>query len=126
MFSKNIKSFILILSIVVSCFFLHQLLFAFLNIEDSEFVFTIVQLYFFFGFFALLTEVILQKIKQKNIDLVGNVFLGLTLTKMMFCFVIGNYISDKLIERNNFLALFFIFLFIETVSAIKLLNSKNS
>lgn len=124
MFQKTIKSVCYLLLVIAICFVLHLLIFTYLNISDANFKFTLLQLYAFFTFFTVVSEFVLQKIKQKNIDLVGNVFLGISLTKMMFCFIIGNYISDIPVQKNNFLVLFFMFLSIETVSTIKLLNNK--
>jgi hypothetical protein len=124
MFQKTIKSVFYLLIVIAICFVLHLLIFTYLNLSDANFKFTLLQLYAFFTFFTVVSEFVLQKIKQKNIDLVGNVFLGISLTKMMFCFIIGNYISNIPVQKNNFLVMFFIFLCIETVSTIKLLNNK--
>lgn len=124
MFQKTIKSVFYLLLIIAICFALHLLIFTYLNISDANFKINLLQLYAFFTFFTVLAEFVLQKIKQKNIDLVGNVFLGISLTKMMFCFLIGNFISNIPVEKSNFLVLFFMFLCLETVSTIKLLNNK--
>ena len=124
MFQKTIKSVFYLLIVIAICFVLHLLIFTYLNISDANFKFTLLRLYAFFTFFTVVAEFVLQKIKQKNIDLVGNVFLGISLTKMMFCFIIGNFISNIPVQKNNFLVMFFMFLCIETVSTIKLLNNK--
>lgn len=131
MLQKIIKSFAFQAIIIVAIYVIQSLLFSYSNVQQANFKYSLLQLYLFFGIFALIINVVLHIIKQKNIDLVGNVFLGLTLLKMMFCFAIGNTISnltldqDK-IQKHNFLMLFFIFLLIETVATIKLLNTKDS
>ena len=131
MFQKIIKSCALQVIIIVAIYVIQSLVFSYSNVQQSNFKYSLLQLYLFFGIFTLIINVVLHIIKQKNIDLVGNVFLGLTLFKMMFCFAIGNTIlnlvndQDK-IQKHNFLMLFFIFLFLETIVTIKLLNTKES
>lgn len=129
MFQKITKAIVVLSAIIVVIYLLHQFIFSILNINDAVFKYSLFQLYVFFGCFSITIEIVLLVIKQKNIDLVGNVFLILTLIKMMFCFVLGNSIlnqtnSTTITQKNNFLALFFMFLMIETVSTIKMLNSK--
>ena len=129
MFIKYIKSVGVLALIIGIIYLVHKLVFSVFKFNENNFTYSLEQLYLFFGLFSIIIGLILIKVKEKNIDIVGNVFLLLTLIKMMFCFVLGSSILKQITENNslqkwNFLALFLIFLAIETVMTIILLNKK--
>lgn len=72
--------------------------------------------------------VLLSIIKQKNIDIVGNVSMLLTVLKMLVCGILKTLLNDNSfknsLEKKNFLITFLIFLVLETVITIYLLNRK--
>lgn len=120
---------ILIASIVA--FFIHKLLFVFFNYQRIEhsFYHSLITLYFFFFICSVSIVLVLLKVKIKNIDSVGNTFLLLTFFKMGLAYVMlhpilnsaSNYIRA---EKINFFITFAIFLTIETVVTIRILNNK--
>ena len=125
MFKKIIKS----IGILVLIYLFHKSIFSLYKFNESTFAYSLEQLYLFFGLFSITIELIVIKVKAKNIDIVGNVFLLLTLIKMMVCFVFGSLIlkqeiENKSIQKWNFLILFLVFLTIETVTTIIMLNKK--
>ena len=72
---------------------------------------------------------ILIIIKKKSIDYVGYVFMLLTCIKMGITFYFAQPIlalkeKNNSIEYKNFLILFLIFLAVETIISIRILNKK--
>ncbi len=110
---------------------IHKLVFAqFLptNIEQ-KFVYSLELLYCFFFFSSVLISVILFAVNRKNINNVGFTFLFLTVAKMGIAFfflqpILNSPETQIAIEKKNFLVIFLIFLAIETVVAVKILNNK--
>ena len=110
---------------------IHKLIFAqFLstNIEQN-FVYSLELLYCFFFFSSVLISVILFAVNRKNINNVGFTFLFLTVAKMGVAFfflqpILNSTETQIAIEKKNFLVIFLIFLAIETVVAVKILNNK--
>ncbi|MFM9988863.1 hypothetical protein [Flavobacterium sp.] len=129
MFKKYIKA-IGVLALIVGIIYLaHKLIFSIFKLNQGAFTYSLEKLYLFFGAFSVVIELILIRVKEKNIDIVGNVFLLLTLIKMMVCFGFGSSIlkqetEDNSLQKWNFLILFLVFLTIETVLTIKTLNKK--
>jgi hypothetical protein len=110
---------------------IHKFVFAqFLPINiEQKFVYSLELLYCFFFFSSVLILVILFAIYKKNINNVGFTFLFLTVAKMGIAFFFLQPIlkaneSHLSIEKKNFLIVFLIFLAIETVVAVKILNNK--
>ncbi|WP_395060419.1 hypothetical protein [Flavobacterium sp.] len=129
MFKKYIKSIGILVLIIGVTYLFHKLIFSVFKFNESNFIYSLEKLYLFFGIFSITIELVLIKIKEKNLDIVGNVFLLLTLIKMMVCYVFGSSILKQTNEHNsiqkwNFLILFLIFLTIETVLTIIMLNKK--
>jgi hypothetical protein len=129
MFKKYIKSIGILVLIIGVTYLFHKLIFSVFKINENNFIYSLEQLYLFLGLFSIIIELILIKVKEKNIDIVGNVFLLLTLVKMMVCYVFGSSILKQTREHNslqkwNFLILFLVFLTIETVTTIIMLNKK--
>ncbi len=116
-----------LISVVV--YALHKLLF-FLN-ENSKFYnfyFPIEVIYLFFFCCSIIILLILIKVKEKNIDNVGSVFLLVTCIKMAISYALLYPISHSgnqnvKTEKINFFIIFFLFLTIETIVTIRLLNN---
>lgn len=99
------------------------------NPNLQGFHFPIEVVYGFFYICSLLIIFILIKIHQKNIDNVGYTFLLVTFLKMGLSYLI---LSPILISENpnlktekiNFFVIFALFLTIETIFTIRILNKK--
>jgi len=119
-----------ILFISVGVFTFH-ILFFFLNenIKSQKFYIPIEIIYIFFLIFSLIILFILIKVKAKNIDNVGSVFILVTFIKMAFSYGILYLINhsgsqNMKTEKINFFIIFALFLTIETIVTIRLLNNK--
>jgi hypothetical protein len=116
-----------LISVVV--YALHKLFF-FLNenIKFQNFFLPIEIIYVFFFCCSIIILSILIKVKEKNIDNVGSVFLLITCVKMGISYALlfpiihsGN--QNVKTEKINFFIIFFLFLTIETIVTIRLLNN---
>ena len=116
---------------VILCYILHKTAFFVLKsqILESNFKFSIENLYFGFALFSAIIFLILIKVKKKSLDNVGMVFLILATLKMVFSYIfISNCLTKSAekfsIEKTNFFVMFMLFLIIETLFAIRILNNK--
>ena len=120
---------VLFLSILV--YLLHRLFF-FLNDNNPKFQnfhFPIETIYGFFFSCSVIILLILIKVKTKNIDNVGNTFLLVTCAKMAISYALLSPILDSRnlnvrIEKVNFFIIFALFLTIETIVTVRILNNK--
>jgi hypothetical protein len=120
---------VLVISTVV---FLAHKLFFFLNDNNPKFQgfhFPIETIYGFFLICSLIIVFILILVKEKNIDNVGYTFLLVTFIKMGVSYVVlmpilhsGNV--NMGIEKLNFFIIFALFLTIETIVTVRILNNK--
>ena len=131
MFLKNFKPLFYLSIIFVGLYFIHLSIFNIfeLNLKSDIFNYSLEQLYIGFSIASIVIIAILIIIKQKNIDLVGNVFLLLTCIKMVAVFLfirtsLNNPVFNHSIEKWNYFTLFFIYLIIETITTIFILNKK--
>lgn len=128
--SFKIRSPFLNLSILVFIIYiLHRFIFYGFNIKDDTFHYSLEVLYLFFFFLSAIIFKILLKVKQKSFDNVGMSFLLATSIKMIFCYLIVRPLlhlptPNDPIERINFFCLFVVFLTIETLFTIRLVNEK--
>jgi hypothetical protein len=95
--------------------------------RDANFLYSIPELYGFFFVCAFAILLILIRVKQKSIDSVGNTFMLLTCFKMVLAYVLLHPIleathSEVGAEKANFFLIFAIYLTIETIVTIRLLN----
>lgn len=128
---KKYQPLLEITVISVLVYVLHKMVF-FLNQDNPKiqnFHFPIELLYAFFFICSLIIILILIKIKEKNIDNVGYTFLLVTSIKMAISYAVlhpilnsGNF--NVRIEKINFFIIFALFLTIETVVTIRILNNK--
>ena len=127
---NKLRNSIFALILVFCCYGLHYFVFEYFNIQLNlqALGLTLLDLYFLFSSFSVVIIIILLFIKQKNIDLVGNVFLLITCIKAIICYVIIRPLTiskiDYGLEKFNFLGLFLLFLIFETIATIKILNNK--
>lgn len=116
--------------IALTSFTVHQLILGFFypNIQ-VDFHYSTRTIYAFFIICSLLIVLILIQMKEKNIDSVGNTFLLVTCLKMVPSYIIVMPLLDNIskngqIEKFNFFIIFALFLAIETVVTIRILNKK--
>lgn len=111
----------------IASFVVHQLFYYFLDVDTSAFSYSVIVLYATFFVIAIVTISLLMFIKRTNINSVGSTMMLLTCLKMVPAFMIMNpaidlNVKNPGLERANFLIIFGVFLIIETVVAIRLLN----
>jgi hypothetical protein len=107
----------------------HKVVFYVLNIKESNFQYSLEWLYLFFFIVSAIIMKILLIVRQKSFDNVGMSFLLATSVKMVFCYLILRPLlqiskTSNLTERINFFILFIVFLAIETLFTIRLVNEK--
>lgn len=119
-----------VIGIALTSFIIHQLILGvfYQNIQD-DFHYSITTIYAFFIICSLLIVLLLIKIKEKNIDSVGNTFLLVTCIKMALSYIVvmpllGNITKNGQLEKFNFFVVFALFLSIETIVTIRILNKK--
>ena len=119
------------LIISVSALLIHKLAIALFLEEgiENQFVYSISLLYcFFFAFSAIILFALIQ-IRQQNINNVGYTFLLLTSIKMAGAYfflkpILNSHSGAAKIEKFHFFGIFILFLIIETIMSIKILNNK--
>ncbi len=127
---KNFRPILEILALSAFAFIVHWLVFYFfMNSVGASFQFPLWMLYCFFGGCGTLITFTSIVVKYYSIDSVGQAFLLTTFIEMLLCFAVfypklntGNHELGT--ERANFIIVFLLFLTIETVVTIRLLNKK--
>ena len=129
MFLKNYKTFLFLLISVIIAYVVHQLIFYFFKINTDGFYYSLEKLYGIFFLLSCVIIFILLLIRERNFDQLGMSFLLLTSSKMVVYYLLLKPILnikhyDIRTEKINFFVLFILFLTIETVVTIRLLNEK--
>jgi hypothetical protein len=128
---KKYRPILEVVVISILIFLGHKLIF-FLN-EDhpnlQDFHFPIEVVYGFFFACSMLIILILIKVNEKNIDTVGFTFLWLTCIKMGLSYLILSPILNSATpnirtEKIDFFIIFALFLTIETIVTVRILNNK--
>ena len=122
---------ILELSIVSTVVLLIHKLFFFIkrnNPSFQNFHYQIETVYFFFFVCSLILLCILIPVKAKNIDNVGYTFLLVTCIKMVIAYIVllpifNTNLENASIEKINFFIVFALFLAIETIITIRIVNN---
>lgn len=110
-------------------YLIHRVIFYALEINDTPFYYSIETLYLLFLVLSIMVFVVLLKVKERSFDNVGMSFLLSTSVKMIVCYVILKPIlqvtnEENTLEKINFFMMFIIFLAIETILTIRILNEK--
>lgn len=126
---KNYKPVLFLTILAGISYLLHKLILKYLNINDDTFLYSIEFLYVFYYSLSFIVFVVLIKVKERSFDNVGMSFLLSTSVKMIFCYLILKpilqiKIYDNTIEKINFFMTFILFLAIETLLTIRILNEK--
>jgi hypothetical protein len=117
------------ITFVALSYFLHQAAFTSAGIVLTSFTYSLVNLYFLFGLFSIGVLVTVFQVRKRNFDLVGMSFLIATTVKLMVCALFLRPILKSIsvtaaIEKTNFFMMFIVFLAIETIVTILILNEK--
>lgn len=128
--SKN-KPIFEVFSLSIIAFLVHKTILFLLGnqINETAFHYSLFTLYLFFLICSILIVFILIKVKKSNIDSVGLTFLLLTTVKMVFAYILLHPILQGpkglvTSEKINFYSVFALFLIIETIVTIRILNKK--
>lgn len=118
-----------ILAILLYCIHKVIYLFCFPKETIQSFVYSLELLYLFFGFSSVLIVFVLLKINQISINNVGFTFLLITTIKMALAYfflqpILNSKSEFVKIDKMNFFIIFIVFLAIETIVTIKMLNKK--
>jgi hypothetical protein len=117
-----------LLKITLSVFLLHLLIFQISTLSEAalKFYYSIPFLYLLYFMFSVIILSFLFKVSKSNFDNVGMTFLISTSIKMVVSYFvlrpILNSTEESTIEKVNFFIIFILFLAIETVITIRLLN----
>lgn len=126
---KNLLPFLTLLGIAFLLYAIHKMVFNFFNINQESFHYSLETLYLFFFILSAIIFKVLLIIKEKSFDNVGMSFLLATSIKMIICYLILRPLlqipkGNNPTERINFFILFIVFLTIETLFTIRLVNEK--
>ena len=128
---KKYKPVYLVLITSLLLYLIHKLAVDGLGYDESfsHFHYSLEILYLFFGSTSALIMFVLSKVQEKNFDNVGMVFMLITSVKMVLSFLMVRPILDEVgvlatTEKHNFFMLFILFLTMETVITIRILNNK--
>ena len=131
MIQSKYKPIIEVFFLSIIAFLLHKTILFLLGnqINETDFHYSLLTLYLFFLICSSGIVFILIKVMKKNIDIVGQTFLLLTSIKMVVAYILLHPIlqeSNKLVasEKINFYTVFALFLAIETIVTIRILNKK--
>jgi hypothetical protein len=129
MYLKKLAPFLTLLAIAFTLFIIHKIVFYSLDINQKSFHYSLEILYLFFFVFSAIIFRVLLIVKERSFDNVGMSFLLATSIKMVFCYLILRPIlqipkADNPAEKINFFMLFIVFLTIETLFTIRLVNEK--
>lgn len=131
---KNFSPLFKLSFFILFLYSFHSILFYATDFKKEEFLFqfSLNFLYLFFGIVAVLIATILLVVKSKSIDNLGMVFMIVTTLKMCITFFVFKPIMHptstnySTIEKPNFFIVFTLFLILETLFGIWLLNKKET
>jgi hypothetical protein len=129
--SEKFKPIFTLLLYALISFIIQKSLFYFLAPKGYEdaFVYSIALLYLFYFFFSSILILVLDKVKQNNMNSIGYVFLLLTTFKMGIAYllarpILAGNLPKTPTEKISFFVIFIYFLTIETYVTIRILNNK--
>lgn len=127
---KEFKPLLTLSVISLLLFVINKIIFVvFLPNLETQFQYTLIELYLFYAICSLVILTILILVYAKNINNVGYTFLLLTSIKMGVAYVfllpiLNSKSSISETEKTNFFTVFALFLAIETILTIRILNKK--
>lgn len=129
MILKKFLPFLTLMGISLLLYAIHKMVFHSFNVNQETFHYSLETLYLFFTVLSMIIFKVLLTIKKRSFDNVGMSFLLATSIKMVFCYLILRPLlqipkPNNPTERINFFMLFIVFLTIETLFTIRLVNEK--
>jgi hypothetical protein len=126
---KKALPFLTLGGIAFLFYVIHKMIFYGLNVNQKTFHYSLETLYLFFTVLSVIIFKVLLTIKERSFDNVGMSFLLVTSMKMVFCYLILRPLlqvpkPNDPTEKINFFILFIVFLTIETLFTIRLVNEK--
>jgi hypothetical protein len=123
------KPLLIVLVFSILFFFAHYYILIYLIGQDalSDFYFSVQQIYLFYTIASILIITTLIFVRKKNLDIVGYFYLILTMVKMGIAYFFLHQINKNphdflSYEKKSFFVSFILFLAIETLITIRLLN----
>jgi hypothetical protein len=128
---KQYRPLFILTAVSLVVLLLHKLVFRFFlpSQLESEFVYSLSILYGFFFLLSAAILLILIKVSQASMTNVGLTFILLTTFKMGIAYVflkpvLKSNMPHTGFEKTNFLIVFLLFLTIETLITIRIINNK--
>jgi hypothetical protein len=126
---KKLYPFLTLMGVAFLLYGIHKMVFYVFNIKQESFHYSLETLYLFFFVLSAIIFKVLLVIRGRSFDNVGMSFLLATSIKMIFCYLVLRPLLQKPLpnlptERINFFLLFIVFLTIETLFTIRLVNEK--
>ena len=126
---KNYKTVLNLLVVTLILYLVHKGLFYWREIDTSKFYYSLETLYLVYSGCSLVLLLILVRISGKNKEHVGMGFIWITGIKIMICCLLliplfARSTNHKSLENINFFVMFILFLTIETILSIRILNNK--
>ena len=129
MILKKLLPFLTLAVVTLLLYLIHKAVFNVFNINQDQFHYSLETLYLIFLVLSAIIFKVLLIVKERSFDNVGMSFLLATSLKMVFCYLILRPLlqipkPNNPTEKINFFFLFIIFLIIETLFTIRLVNEK--
>ena len=126
---KNFRPIVEIIILCIIAFLVHwSVFYFFFPSEETKFQYSLLEVYSFFSICALLITAVSIVVRKFSIDNVGQAFLLTTFIEMLLCFAVFyqelNTHENTSSEKANFIIVFLLFLAIETIVTIRILNKK--
>ena len=123
----NYKPLLSLALLIIVAYILHKVIFYSFNVDDTAFHYSIEELYLIFSVLSVIVFVVLLKVKEQSFDNIGMSFLLITRVKMIVCYLILRPVlqisgENSILEKRNFFAMFILFLAMETILTIRILN----
>lgn len=129
MHRKKFLPLLYVVSFALVAFGLHSAIFYLFGLREiaDGFYHPLINVYGFFVLCSIMILTILIVVREKSIDNVGQIFLLLTCSKMGIAFamlypVLEAARPNMAFERMNFFLIFALFLTVETIVTIRVLN----
>ena len=119
-----------LLAITLPIFIVHLLLFKYTSLSEyqNEFYYSIPFLYLIFFICTKTCLFIIVRVSQKNFDSTGMTFMLVSTLQTILAFLIAKPIlnsnTSTSLEKANYFFIFILFLAIETIISIRILNKK--
>lgn len=127
-FKKNSPIWNLLLISFVA-FLIHKWVFDYFNVTETTLYYSLEALYLYFLSLSIIISYILIRVKEKSFDNVGMSFMLVTSIKLIICYAVLKPILnvktvDITIAKINYFGTFILFLVIEVVLTVRILNEK--